>query len=56
MMASRDVIGSLAPVDVTDIGTNTLFGELISSSSQPIPAASPPTFPLEGRVRQSAGA
>jgi tRNA-2-methylthio-N6-dimethylallyladenosine synthase len=56
VMASRDLIGQVLPVAITDIGTNTLFGELISSSSHPSPAASPPTFPLEGRVRQSAGA
>ena len=56
VMAPRALVGLLAQANVTDIGTNTLFGELISSSSHPTPAAFPPTLALQGRVKDSAGA
>jgi tRNA-2-methylthio-N6-dimethylallyladenosine synthase len=35
VMTRPELIGSLAPVAVTDIGTNTLFGELIERANAP---------------------
>lgn len=35
VMARPELIGSLVPVAITDIGTNTLFGELIERARAP---------------------
>lgn len=39
VMAPRDLIGSVVPVDITDIGTNTLFGALADTVRAKAPAA-----------------
>jgi len=39
VMAPRTLIGSVAPVSVTDTGTNTLFGELVGQTHAPALAA-----------------
>jgi tRNA-2-methylthio-N6-dimethylallyladenosine synthase len=53
VMASATTIGDIVPVHITEIGSNTLFGEIVSSSFLP-PAG--PTLPFQGRAKNSAGA
>jgi tRNA-2-methylthio-N6-dimethylallyladenosine synthase len=36
VMARPELIGSLMPVAITDIGTNTLFGALVEQSAMPV--------------------
>ena len=49
VMAPRSLIGSVVPVVVTDIGTNTLFGEIAASfSSSPPPGAGRSTAQRSG--------
>ena len=38
-MAPRALIGSVLPVEITQIGTNTLFGELAERANAPAFAA-----------------
>jgi tRNA-2-methylthio-N6-dimethylallyladenosine synthase len=78
VMAPRGLIGTMVPVTVTEIGTNTLFGEMPSYFKPPPTRGSPaaqrsggghiaeltppriafgdPTLPLQGRVKNGAGA
>jgi tRNA-2-methylthio-N6-dimethylallyladenosine synthase len=57
VMASQSLIGTVVPVTITNIGTNTLFGELGDASSHhPAPAVSPPTLPIKERATDRAGA
>ncbi|MFI4972278.1 MAG: TRAM domain-containing protein, partial [Hyphomicrobiales bacterium] len=39
VMAPRSMIGSLVPVTFTEIGTNTLFGALVTEQRAPVLAA-----------------